>query len=376
MAHLGTYDVVIVGGGACGCTTAYFLVNEGLQVALVDKNTVGQEASWASAGMIGPTSAPSANPWYLQTTSLSKSLYDTLNEQLYDETGRWIGYGGDGALTIAMDEREAQSIALEASAQAADGVPAEALTGEEARKREPALPSGVQAALWMPEGRFLDARNYTATIATAARQKGVDIYEGQPVTALQREGDRITGVQCGSDLLSADYVINAAGAWAGKLDPILTFPVRPLHGQIMALEGPPCGLRHNIMRAGAWGYVTPRPDGRVLVGATEDEWGFQKKITADGMALLGVIVRQVLPCLTDCPLLDIWSGLRPASPDGLPAIGPDPRTEGGYLWAAGHTASGMMQMPATAAVLTDLVLGKAPRIPIDQVRINRFLASS
>ena len=101
MALLETHDVVVVGGGACGATTAYFLANEGLDIALVDKGPVGQEASWASAGMIGPTSAPSANPWYLQATTLSKSLYDTLNEQLYDQTGRWMGYGGQGALTMA-----------------------------------------------------------------------------------------------------------------------------------------------------------------------------------------------------------------------------------------------------------------------------------
>ena len=373
MSVRGTYDVVIVGGGACGCTTAYFLCNEGLNVALVDKGEVGQEASWASAGMIGPSSAPSAYPWYLQATTLSKTLYDTLNDRLLEETGRRIGYGGEGALTVAWNEQEAEAVRLEAQALAADGVSAQFLTGDEARKREPALPETVVGAAWKADGRYLDARAYTATVALAARAKGATLYEGWPVSGLLREGDRIVGVRSGSDRLLSATVINAAGAWAGRLDPELTHPVTPLHGQIMSLAGPPGGLRHNLSRAGSWGYATPREDGRVVVGATEDEWGYQKKITPDGMTLLGVITRNLLPSLVDCPMLDIWSGLRPATPDGLPAIGPDPRTGGGYLWAAGHTASGMMQMPATAAVLTDLVLNRDPQIPIHQVRIDRFL---
>jgi len=369
-----TYDVIIIGGGAIGCTTAYFLCNEGLDVAILDKNDLAREASWASAGMIGPTSAPGI-PWYLAATSLSKKLYDELDIRLYEETGRRIGYGGKGMLTIALSDAEAQLVRQEVASQSADGIPAHLLTGEEAKKQEPALPDNVIAAAWLSEGRYLDARAYTETVAIALQHKGVSVFPGQPVTGLLRDKDRIVGVRTANGQLQARWVINAAGAWAGEIDPILKHPIHPLHGQIMALSGPPCGLNHNIMRAGTWGYATPRTNGRIIIGATEDEWGYQKKITPDGLTLLGVITRNILPCLNDCRVLDIWSGLRPASPDGLPAIGPDPRVEDGFLWAAGHTASGMMQAPATAAVLTDLVLETQPRIPIDNVRIDRFLAS-
>jgi len=366
-----TFDAIVIGGGAIGCSTAYFLNREGLEVALLDKNEPGREASWASAGMIGPTSAPGV-PWYSQATALSKTLYDELDERLRHETGREMGYGGEGMLTIALSEAEADLVHREVQAQKAGNAAAELLSGAEAQQREPALPEETVAAAWLPDGRHLDARNYTQTLAIALEQNGVSVYSGHPVTGLLRDHDKIIGVQTPKEQLQARWIINAAGAWAGQIDSILTHPVRPLHGQIMALSGPPCGLRHNITRAGIWGYATPRTDGRVIVGATEDEWGYEKKITPDGMTLLGVITRNILPCLTNCRLLDIWSGLRPATPDGLPAIGPDPRVSGGFLWAAGHTASGMMQAPATAAVLTDLVLDQAPRIPIDQVRIDRF----
>ncbi len=367
-----TFDVIIIGGGAIGCTTAYFLTEKGLSVALFDKGKLGHEASWASAGMIGPASAPGI-PWYQETTTLSKQLYDELDQRLFDITGRKIGYGGHGMLTIATNEQEAHALRREIAHLQSSHISAELLTGQEAQKQEPALPQETLAAIWLKDNRYLDARTYTEVIAHAALRQGAQFFSGHPIIGLLRDHNTVVGVQTHTESFFAQTVINAAGAWAGQIDSQLTLPIEPLHGQIMALSPPPCGLRHNIMKAGTWGYATPRDDGRVLVGATEDEWGYQKKITPDGLSLLGAIIHNILPCLKTCEVLDVWSGLRPASPDGLPTIGPDPRLDGGYLWAAGHTASGMMQAPATAVVLTDLVLGVQPRINTHQVRVDRFL---
>ena len=366
------FDIIIIGGGAIGCTTAFFLSEEGLTVAIFDKGPLAHEASWASAGMIGPAAAPGI-PWYQETTTLSKQLYDELDQKLFDITGCKIGYGGQGMITYGITEPEAHALRREVSANQSLGIDTELLTGEQARKQEPALPEETLAAAWAKDNRYLDARTYTRVIADAAKRKGVHLFPGQPVLRLLRDDLTIVGIQTPEGRYTAKTVINAAGAWAGQTDPELTLPIEPLHGQIMAVSPPPCGLRHNVMKAGTWGYATPRDDGRVIIGATEDEWGYQKKITPDGLTLLGVITRNVLPCLKDCEILDIWSGLRPASPDGLPTIGPDPRLDGGYLWAAGHSASGMMQAPATAAVLTDLALDNQPRIDIDNVLIDRFL---
>ncbi len=366
-------DVVIIGGGAIGCTAAYYLRAEGLDVAIVDKGPVAREASWASAGIIGPARLPQGDPWFFQATILSRQLYDQLNPVLFEETGRWMGYGGQGTLTLALSPREAEAAKAYAENEIAAGVPLEVLTGSEARRREPTLPQNLVAAILNPERRFLDARNYTATIARAAQLKGVRIYPGRPVTAMVWDGARLRGVRSGPSQLLADWVINAAGAWAGSLDPRLTAPVVPDHGQIMSLEGPTPGLRHTLSRWDNYGYVTPRADGRVVVGATHEEVGFRKRITAEGLSYLAGVVGQVLPGLMDQAMLDIWSGLRPATPDSLPIIGPDPRVRSGYLWATGHSSSGMMQAPATAKVLTDLVLGRNPRIPLDKVAVERFL---
>jgi glycine oxidase len=348
------------------------MAEKGLKVALFDKGALASEASWASAGMIGPAAAPGI-PWYQEATTLSKQLYDELDARLYNITGRKIGYGGNGMLTIATTEAESRALRRQVDHDQTCGIATELLTGRDARCQEPALPEDTLTAAWRKDNRYLDARTYTQIIAAAACRLGALLFPGQPVVGLVRKNTTIVGVETPEGPYFAKSVINTAGAWAGQIDPILTHPVKPLHGQIMALSPPACGLRHNLMKAGAWGYATPRDDGRVLIGATEDEWGFEKKITPDGLSLLGSITRNLLPCLKDCEILDVWSGLRPASPDGLPTLGPDPRVGGGYLWAAGHTPSGIMQAPATAAVLTDLVMETHPRINIDQVLVDRFL---
>lgn len=368
-----TFDVIIIGAGACGGTTAYFLSLEGLSVALFDQGSAAREASWASAGMIGPQSSPPRDPWFLKATTLSRELYDRLDVELFEQTGRQIGYGGEGALLFARSESEAGCLGIDVEIQTAAGVPTHLLDGPESRKREPALPDDVAASVWWPESRFLDARTYTATVVRAAVLLGATLHEGVRITGLASDGDRVIGVQSGGEVWHAGIVINAGGAWAGRVDPRLTHPVFPYHGQIMAVAGPSCGLRHNVSRVGRSGYATPRADGQVVVGATHDTWGYQKKITPAGMGDLASIVVDLLPCLEEMPVLDVWSGLRPGTEDGLATIGPDPRLDGGYLWGAGHSAAGMMQMPATAAVLTDLVLDRPPRIPIGQLRFERYL---
>lgn len=367
------FDVIVVGAGAIGATTAYFLREEGLRVCLVDKGPAGREASWASAGMIQPYGSSKSDSWPSRAALLSRALYDELEPRLFEETGRRAGYGGEGGLILAFDPDEADRLAQGVRGQAGDDFPAVFLSAAEARKREPGLPDEVAGAVLLPAHRFLDARAYTAVVAEAARRKGVVVREGFPVTGLVWDGKKVVGAQSGSEKLQGGTVVVAAGAWAGKVDPRLPMPIQPVHGQIIALEGPPRGLRHNIQRSGSGGYITPRADGRILAGATSEDFGYEKKVTPSGLRALAGVVRDLMPHLSDRRVLDSWSGLRPGSPDGLPAIGPDPRAGGGLLWAAGHGGYGMMQAPATAKVVTDLVAGRPPRLPLDSVRAARLV---
>jgi len=368
-----TYDVVVLGAGIIGATTAYFLCEEGLKVALLDKGPAGNEASWASAGMVQPSGSGKSESWPERSTLLSRSLYDDLDRRLFEETGSRIGYGGEGGLVIAFEDAEAEALSRLVKAQAGDDFPAQLLTAAEARKREPGLPERVAAAALLPGHRFLDARTFTSVVVQAARKKGATVREGFPVSGLAWDGKKVVGVVSGSEKLQAGLVVNAAGAWAGRVDARLPLPIAPVHGQILSLQGPRVGLRHNVQRLGAGGYITPRSDGRILAGATSDDFGYEKKVTPSGLRALAGVVRDVMPHVADHRVLDSWSGLRPGTPDGLPAIGPDPRVEGGFLWAAGHGGYGVMQAPATAKVVTDLVLKREPRLPVRALTPARLL---
>lgn len=368
-----SFDVVVIGAGACGSTTAYELARDGARVALLDSGEVGREATWASAGMVGPESSPERDPWLAAATRLSTERFEQLSDELSELTGRSIGYGGAGSLLIARTENELATLRERAELQAAAGMEVELLDGQAAREREPALPPDVLQAVLKPDSRHLDARAYATAVAAAAGVLGVAVYPGRPVAGLAWSGDRVVGVRTTHGDLHAPVVVNAAGAWAGRIDPRLSHPVFPVHGQIMAVGAPPAGLRHNVSRAGDYGYATPRTNGRIIVGATHEAWGFAKRVTPDGLASLSAIVTSVLPVLESQPILDIWSGLRPGTIDSLPTVGPDPRTDGGFLWATGHYSSGMMQMPATALVVADLALSREPRLPIDQLAVERYL---
>ena len=197
------FEVIVVGGGAIGCTIAYYLRSEGFKVALVDKGPIGFEASWASAGIVGPGTFLGGNSWFKPATKMSKKLYDDLNQALHEETGQLVEYGGQGTLTLAFNAEEVDGIQQYVKKQKGDDVPTEILMGVEARQREPSLPENLLAAMLRPDGRFLDARNYTLTIAKAAEIKGVRMIQGWPVTEFLWEKSRIAGVKSGFSSLIA-----------------------------------------------------------------------------------------------------------------------------------------------------------------------------
>ena len=271
-----SYDAIVIGAGAIGCTTAYYLREEGLSVCLLDKGPAGREASWASAGMIQPNGSSKSESWPARAALLSRKLYDELEPRLFEETGKRIGYGGQGGLVLAFEEADAAQLETMVRSQADDDFPAQLLNREDARTREPGLPDQVTAAALLPAHRFLDPRIFTAVIAEAARNKGVIVREETPASGLIWSGKKVVGVLSGAEKIAGGIVINACGAWAGRVDEKVPMRIRPVHGQILSLQGPKGGLRHNIQKRGTGGYITPRTDGRVLVGATNEDFGYKE----------------------------------------------------------------------------------------------------
>ena len=268
-------------------------------------------------------------------------------------------------LYAAFDDAEAEQLAPMQAEQQAASIPVTRLTEQEARELEPALSEHLRAALFFTATARVDNVRLCTALALAAARAGVQIRAGQPVTRVLREGSRVTGVQVGQFIHRAGTVVVAAGSWSGSIEG-LTLPVRPVKGQALSLEAPVI-IFHIIDHAA--GYVTPRSDGRLLVGATVEDAGFDKRSTAGAThELLSGAIRAV-PALGRAAIRETWAGLRPATADEMPVLGPVPSAQG-LIAATGHFRNGILLAPLTAQLVTGWACGKMPDPGIDLRRFS------
>jgi glycine oxidase len=199
---------------------------------------------------------------------------------------------------------------------------------------------------------------------------GVRLRPGSPFYGFDRQGQRLRAVKSAAGPLHAGRFVVAAGAWSDALlEHVGWRPgIRPVRGQIALLNTRVPLVRRVLL----WGerYLVPRPDGRVLLGSTEEDAGFDKRTTAGAVAGLLALAARLVPTLAEAHLERCWAGLRPGSPDGLPFLGPVPGTDN-LLVAAGHFRSGIQLSPATALVMKELLLGQKLTVPIEPFRLDR-----
>ena len=353
-----TADVIVAGGGVVGCAVAYVLAREGRSVVLFERDTVGAHASRVSAGMLTPLAEAHGAAAPLPLGREALALFPELVAELHARTGIDPGFVRSGVLRVARTVAEAEAFVAQAAALPdADGV--RWLEGPAARECEPALSADAFGALWSPTEAQIGAARLTAAYARAAETFGARIEERTPVTRLLRDGTRITGVHTPAGDWSARWVVLATGPWIGRDASAQGVgappPIEPVRGQIVTLR-PASPLVRSIV----WDddiYLVPRPDGRVLAGATEEHAGFDCRVTADGVrALVGAAIARV-PALADAAFAGADAGLRPGSPDGHPTIGPAPGQEG-LLIAAGHHRRGILLSALTGRLVADLVAGR------------------
>ena len=362
-------DVLIIGGGVIGLTTAYFLAGEGVRVTVVDKGDFGQEASWAGAGILPSAIFRHARTPIEQLLGLSAERFPALSAELREQTGIDNGYLRSGGLEVME-----QASAMLATEWRSEGIDFALLHEQELHRLEPALAPTVRLAYHLPEmAQLRNPRHLKALLAGCAR-RGVHLRPGCPVHAFERQGNRITAVRTGLGGRSAERFLLAAGAWSDALlEQVGWRPgVQPVRGQIALLNAGRPLFRH-ILLDGAR-YLVPRPDGRVLVGSTEEDVGFDKRTTAGAIAELLALAGSLVPALADVHLERCWAGLRPGSPDGLPFLGPVPGSDNLFV-AAGHFRSGIQLSPGTGLVMTDLLLGRQPAVPLEPFRLNRPAAA-
>jgi glycine oxidase len=351
-------DVVVVGGGVIGLGIAWRASQAGLGVTVVD-DAPGRGASWAAAGMLAPVTEVHYGEQPLLDLNLSAAArWPAFAAELEERTSRSVGYRRCGTLTVARDADDHAALDDLFNFQRGLGLKVERLRGRECRQLEPGLAPSIRGGFLAPGDHQVDNRAAVAALLIACDRAGVRRLPSR-AAKVRIEGDRATGVVLqGGQSLQAGTVVLAAGCWSGSLaglPPGLMPPVRPVKGQLLHLRGPGDSplCRRNVRGLGV--YVVPRGDGRVVVGATVEEHGFDVTVTAGGVHDLLRAAVELLPEVTELELTETVAGLRPGSPDNAPMIGPSGLD--GLVIASGHYRNGILLVPVTADAIAGLLAG-------------------
>lgn len=349
--------MIVVGGGVIGLLSAYQLAMAGKRVTLLDRGSVGSEASWAGGGIVSPL-----YPWrYSQAVTAlahwSQDYYPGLGERLLADTGIDPEVHVTGLYWLDLDD-QAEALAW-AQRQ---GRPLYEVPVESAYARVSALGAGFERAIYMSGvANVRNPRLVKALRAALQRLPNVTLREHSPVAQFVRDGSRIVGVRTAEGELLAEQVVVAAGAWSGELLQSLemSLPVEPVKGQMILFKCAEDFLPSMVLAGGR--YAIPRRDGHILVGSTLEHAGFDKTPTDEALASLRASAETLLPALRDAEVVGHWAGLRPGSPEGIPFIGEVPEHPG--LWLnCGHYRNGLVLAPASCRLLADLMLGREPII--------------
>ncbi|HEX6588203.1 MAG TPA: glycine oxidase ThiO [Longimicrobiales bacterium] len=343
--------VAIIGGGVIGAGIAWRLAQRGADVVVIGDRTRPGVASIAAGGMLAPLAEAPHGGAYFALGLESLRRWPSFAAELESTTGHAIGYTAAGKLVAALSAAEAEALAATYTA-ASEGV--ELIDGAAARRLEPSLSPDARAAIVIRDDHRVDNVAMHAALERAATLAGARFVAAR-ATAIGSRAGRATGVVAGDRTFDADVIVLAAGAWSGAIEGLpRPLPVRPVRGQMLALR--PASPLFTRTLASAHAYMVPRPDGRVIVGSTMEEVGFDATTTPDALAGLRHAALRLVPALADAAHGGAWAGLRPATTDGLPVLGPDPELHG-LVYATGHFRNGILLTPITADAIAAAVTG-------------------
>ncbi|HLL91328.1 MAG TPA: glycine oxidase ThiO [Solirubrobacteraceae bacterium] len=357
-------DVVVVGGGIIGLSIAWRARQTGMSVTVLERDRAGEGASHVAAGMLAPVAEVEfgdAGRGLLELGLLSAAMWQAFASDLETSTGVSVGLMQTGTLLAARDDDDARELERQLAFRQSLGLAVRRLRPSQARELEPALAPTVRLALEAPDDHSVDPRLVLAALARACTQTGVEIRGHSPVMRVELDETRmrISGVSLeDGERVGADRVVLAAGAWTeriGGLPDRAGVPVRPVRGQILRLRDPAGpGLLRRVLRFRG-GYLVPREDGGYVLGATVEERGFSLAPTAGGIYELLRDAHELVPGLSELEIAELSVGLRPSTPDNVPAIGPG--SVDGLTWATGHHRNGILLAPITAELVADMLVG-------------------
>lgn len=350
-------DVIVVGGGVIGLSIAWRVTSLGLKAVVVDDRP-GRAASWAAAGMLAPvTEVHYGEEDLLELNLASARLYPKWIEELEDASGLPSGYRSVGTLVVARDSDENAVLEDLFRFQQELGLSVERLRSQECRALEPYLSPRIRGGVLVEGDHQVDNRSLISSLVGACERAGVDFVPNKVASITAKE--RVFGVTLDSgERIDSRTVVVAAGSWSAAIGGIpneATVPVRPVKGQLIHLRGPaePSFVGRAVRSTDV--YVVPRGDGRLVVGATVEEQGFDLTVTAGAIYELLRGAYELLPGITELEVTEAAAGLRPATPDNGPAIG-ESGIEG-LLYATGHFRNGLLLAPITSAAIAHLIAG-------------------
>lgn len=362
-------DVVVVGGGVIGLTIAYELAGQGRRVAVFDRSQFGSEASWAGAGMLPPGDPTGAKTPEARLRAASHTRWADLSARLLEQTGIDNGFRRCGGIQVLPSDLT-EHAAGQVRQWHGEGVIAQLFEDSELRTLEPQLNPDITTAYHLPQMCQVRNPRHVKALLAACIQRNVELSPSDPVVDFETDGERVIALRTGTGRHEADQFVVAGGAWsAGLLSRLgVSLPIEPVRGQIVLLTSRP-GLLRQVIELGPR-YLVPRPDGRILVGSTEEHAGFDKRSTAQGVSGLLQLATRLVPVLEDAQLERSWAGLRPRSRDGLPYLGFPPRWSN-LIVAAGHFRAGLQLSPATGLVVSELLAGSEPSVPLEGFACDR-----
>ena len=357
-------QILVVGGGVQGLAVAVELARGGHAVQLLERERPGSRASWVAAGLLTPSSPWRYPPELIELCHRSEALYPAFVEELREHTGCDAQLENEGMIYPQGLGFDAATIAEHVALRNGLGFEVQRLDRAALDARQPGLGPDVTGAGWQPHSARVRPPRLLAGLVRRAGQLGVAVESQCEVTHLLERGGRVVGARLANgQQLEADVVVLAAGAWSGGLAAGLglALDVRPVRGQILLLRGEPGLLRATVNDGDC--YLVPRRDGRVLVGSTMEDAGFEAVTTREALDTLRRLAARLMPATTDMAVENDWAGLRPGTSDRMPYLGPVPELPGLVL-ATGHYRNGILLAPITARLVAEVVDGRAPSVDL------------
>ncbi|UYQ61646.1 glycine oxidase ThiO [Streptomyces peucetius] len=362
-------DVLVVGGGIIGLVTAWRAAQQGLRVAVADPQPGGGAAQVAAGMLAAVTELHYGEQTLLGLNLESARRYPAFVAELEEASGQQVGHRSCGTLAVALDADDRAHLRELHALQIRSGLESAWLSGRECRRLEPMLAPGVRGGLRVDGDHQVDPRRLAAALVTACERAGVELRRTW-AERLVVESDRAVGaVLADGGELRAGQVVLAGGSLSGRLNGVpadVLPPVRPVKGQVLRLTVPRpyAPFLSRTVRAvvrGSHVYLVPREDGELVVGATSEELGWDTTVTAGGVYELLRDAHELVPGITELPLVETRAGLRPGSPDNAPLLGFTDLP--GLLLATGHYRNGVLLTPVTGDVLAGaLVSGELPEV--------------